>query len=153
MRSNAPGPSTWQRRIRGVLVVGYAAFVVFGLTSDLQPRLFWTVLLPLLPISIVLMGFANWRNICPLAFFGEIGRTLNRGKQRHVPKWLERGFFVVTFSLLLAMLVLRLVATNGDGAWLSGLLVGLAVAALLSNWAFTGKTWCNFICPVGLVEP
>jgi hypothetical protein len=135
-----------------VLVVGYAAFVVFGLTSDLQPRLFWTVLLPLLPISIVLMGFANWRNICPLAFFGEIGRTLNRGKQRHVPKWLERGFFVVTFSILLAMLVLRLVATNGDGAWLSGLLVGLAVAALLSNWAFTGKTWCNFICPVGLVE-
>ena len=51
-----------------------------------------------------------------------------------------------------AMLVLRHVATNGDGRWIAGLLIGLAFAAFVTNTAFTGKTWCNFICPVGLVE-
>lgn len=135
-----------------MLVVGYVAAVVLGLMTDLLPRVFWTMLLPLLPMSIVLMGFPNWRWICPLAFLGELGRKLNRGAQRRVPKWLERWFFLVTFGFLLAMLVLRLVATNGDGVWLSGLLIGLALAAVATNLIFTGKTWCNFLCPVGLVE-
>jgi hypothetical protein len=132
--------------------VGYAAAIVLGLTTDALPRLFWTMLLPLLPMSIVLMGFPSWRRICPLAFIGELGRKLNRGTQRRVPKWLERWFFLVTFGLMLAMLVLRHLATNGDGAWLSGLLIGLALAAVTTNLIFTGKSWCNFICPVGLVE-
>ena len=133
-------------------MAGYVGFVVLGLVSGLQPRLFWTVLLPLLPVGVVLMGFHTWRRVCPLAAFGELGRRLHRGRQRRVPGWLERGFFPVTFGLLLAFLVLRLVATNGDGLWLSGLLVGLAVAAVATNAVFTGKTWCNFFCPVGFVE-
>jgi hypothetical protein len=152
LTAKAVGPTPWQRRIRGVLVVGYVAAIVLGLATDALPRLFWTMLLPLLPMSIVLMGFPNWRRICPLAFLGELGRKLNRGTQRRAPKWLERWFFLVIFGLLLAMLVLRLVATNGDGVWLSGLLIGLALAAVATNLIFTGKTWCNFICPVGLVE-
>lgn len=142
----------WQPWTRLVLVSGYLGFVAAGFLFDWQPRVFWTMLLPLLPLSIVLMGFPAWRRICPLAYFGEIGRWLHRGSQRRAPAWLERWFFVVTFGLLLAMLVLRLVATNGDGRWLGGLLIALAVAAALTNYVFTGKTWCNFICPVGLVE-
>lgn len=152
MKAKAVGPTSWQRRVQGALVLVYVAVVILGLTTDLQPRIFWTILLPLLPISIVLMGFPRWRRICPLAFFGELGRKLNRGSQRRVPKWMERWFFLVTFGFLLAMLVLRLMATNGDGVWLSGLLIGLALAAAATNLIYTGKTWCNFICPVGLVE-
>lgn len=140
------------RHVQTVLVLGYLGLVALGFTWPGMPRVFWTMLLPLLPIAIVLMGFANWRRICPLAAFGEVGRFLNRGEQRRVPAWLERWFFPVTFALLLAMLVLRLVATNGDGRWLAWLLVGLAAAAALTNLVFTGKSWCNFVCPVGFVE-
>ena len=110
------------------------------------------MLLPLLILFIVLAGFHPWRAICPLAAFGEIGRTLPRRSQRRVPEWLERGHLVVPFVFLGAMLVLRHVATNGDGRWISGLLIGLAIAAFATNTFFTGKTWCNFICPVGVVE-
>ena len=117
-----------------------------------QPRVFWTVLLPLLILFIVFIGFYRWRAICPLAAFGELGRNLPRRTQRRVPQWLERGHFVVPFVVLAAMLVLRLVATNGDGRWISGLLIGLAVAAFATNVIFTGKTWCNFVCPVAFVE-
>jgi hypothetical protein len=145
-------PTRWERWTRLALVAAYIALIVAGFRFDWQPRVFWTMALPLLPLSIVLMGFSVWRRICPLAFFGEIGRRLNRGSQRRVPPWLERSFFLVTFGFLLAMLVLRLVATNGDGRSLGGLLIVLAGAAALTNTVFTGKTWCNFICPVGLVE-
>ncbi len=140
------------RRLRDLLVAGYLGLIVLGLVSDVQPLVFWTMLLPILPVAIVLMGFYAWRLVCPLAFFGELGRWLNRGRQRRVPAWLERGFFPFTFGILLVMLVMRLVATNGDGVWLAGLLVGLAAAAAVTNAIFTGKTWCNFVCPVGFVE-
>src|SRR3990172_10771125 len=146
------GQSAALLRTRNVLVAGYLGLVGLGLVSDTQPRIFWSMLLPLLPVGIVLMGFHVWRNICPLAFFGQIGLRLNRGRQRRVPPWLESWFFPATFGILLALLVLRLVATNGDRLWLSGLLVVLALAALVTNAIFTGKTWCNFVCPVGFVE-
>jgi hypothetical protein len=135
-----------------VLVAGYLGFVGLGLVSDVQPRLFWTVLLPLVPAGVVLVGFHVWRRVCPLAWFGDLGRLVNRGRQRRVPPWLETWFFPVTFGVLAALLVLRLVATNGDPLWLSGLLAALALAAFTTNATFTGKTWCHFVCPVGFVE-
>lgn len=141
-----------RRQFRRLGIVVYLAVVAFGLVSDLQPRVFWTMALPLLPMAIVLMGFANWRRICPLAAFGEVGTWLNRGEQRRVPAVLERWFMPFTLGLLLAMLALRLLATNGDSLWLSGLLVVLALAAVAVNAVFTGKSWCNFFCPVGVVE-
>jgi hypothetical protein len=152
MVSRTTGLTPGLRRLRDLLVAGYLGLVGFGLVSDVQPRVFWTVLLPIVPVAIVLTGFYVWRLICPLAFFGALGRRLNRGRQRRVPAWLERGFFPFTFGILLVLLVLRLVATNGDGLWLAGLLVGLAAAAAVTNAIFTGKTWCNFVCPVGFVE-
>jgi hypothetical protein len=152
MPASVKGPTPAQRRVRGVLVAGYVGFVALGLVSDVQPRVFWTMLLPLLLLAIVLMGFYTWRNVCPLAFFGELGSRLNGGLQRRVPPWLERWFFPVTFGTLLSFLVLRLLATNGDRWWLTGMLVCLALAAALTNTRFTGKTWCNFVCPVGFVE-
>jgi polyferredoxin len=145
-------PTEAQVWLRRALVVGYLGMVALGLFTEVLPRVFWTMLLPLLPIGVVLMGFANWRRICPLAYFGDLGRTLNRGEQRRVPAWMERYFFLATFAGLLVMLVVRLVATNGDGGLLAILLVALAIAAMATNLVLTGKTWCNFICPVGLVE-
>ena len=126
------------------------AFIAAGFLVPWQPRLFWTVLLPLLILFIVIGGFHPWRSICPLAAFGEIGRKLPRRVQHRAPEWLERFHMVVPFAFLAAMLVLRHLATNGDGRWISGLLIVLALAAFATNVLFTGKTWCNFICPVGV---
>ncbi len=123
-----------------------------GFLTPWQPRVFWTMLLPLLVLFIVLVGFHPWRSLCPLAALGELGQRLGASSQRRVPAWLEDAHLVLPFGVLAAMLLLRLLATNGDGRWLAWLLVGLALAAIATNWIFTGKTWCNFVCPVGVVE-
>jgi polyferredoxin len=36
--------------------------------------------------------------------------------------------------------------------WLAGFLIVVVVAAAIVSFVFAGKTWCNFICPVGVVE-
>ncbi|MCM2269026.1 MAG: 4Fe-4S binding protein, partial [Thermoanaerobaculia bacterium] len=133
------------------MVAGYVGFVVAGFLTPHQPRVFWTMLLPLLVLCIVLVGFHPWRALCPLAAVGELGHRLG-GAERRVPEWLERRHLLLPFVGLAAMLLLRLVATNGDGRWLAALLAALGLAAIAVNWAFTGKSWCNFFCPVGVVE-
>src|SRR3972149_10852342 len=87
------GQSAALLRTRNVLVAGYPGFVGLGLVSDTQPRIFWTMLLPLLPVGVVLMGFHVWRNICPLAFLGQLGRRLNRGRQRRGAAPVRGRFF------------------------------------------------------------
>jgi len=138
--------------VRGVLAVGYFAFAASGLFWSAQPQVFWTVLLPAFPLALVLMGFARWRRICPIAWSGSWGRRLKNPGHRRVPKWVEEWFFLIAFAVLLTMLTLRLLVANGDGRFVAGLLIGLAAAAAVVNRVFTGKAWCQFVCPVGMVE-
>ena len=42
--------------------------------------------------------------------------------------------------------------TNGDGRVLAAFLVLLSAAAVAVGFVFTGKTWCNYVCPVSFVE-
>jgi len=144
----APEPGS---RLRPLLVAGYVAIAALGFVWPWQPRVFWTMALPALVLFIVLGGFHRWRRLCPLAWFGSLGQRAS-GSQRRVPAWMERAYPLLSLGFLASMLVLRLVATNGDGRWLAGLLIGLALAAAATNFVFTGKTWCNFLCPVGVVE-
>ena len=58
----------------------------------------------------------------------------------------------IQFTLLLVGLALRLTATNGTAIALAGFLIAVCVTAIAVGFLFTGKTWCNFLCPVGFVE-
>jgi len=144
----APAPAL----VRSILVVGYLGFVLAGIATPWAPRVFWTMLLPLLVLAIVIAGFHRWRAVCPLATLGSVGHRIASDAERRVPDWLERWHLLLPFALLVTMLLVRLVATNGDGRWLAGLLLLLALTAIGVNARFTGKTWCNFVCPVGFVE-
>jgi hypothetical protein len=110
--------------------------------------------LPLLILSIVLMGFNTWRRICPLAFWGTFGVRFRpkKTKVRRVPEWMERWFFIISLAFLVTMLVVRLVLINGDGIFLGITLIGIGVLAAFTNFYYSGRTWCNLFCPVGTVE-
>jgi hypothetical protein len=145
------------KSIQVILVIGYLALCVLGCAgAQWLPLVFWTMVMPVIPLGIVLGGFHTWRRVCPLAALAALGPRFF-GKRSAKEKVLSRRLFGRSmFSLPLALLgfflVLRLTATNGDGPLL-GLLLGLlAVLGALTNLICGGKTWCNQLCPVGVVE-
>lgn len=119
---------------------------------DLTSRVFWTVLVASLPLFWVLGGYYTWRRVCPLAAISRLPAKLGRPGTRKANDWLARNSLFVQLGLLLLFLTLRLLGANGTPWVLAAVLVVLSVAALGSGFVFRGKTWCNYICPVGFVE-
>jgi hypothetical protein len=105
-----------------------------------------------LPLFIVLVGYHRWRRICPLAFFAQIPVKLRRPGARRASAWLEANYYLVAFAIFFFSLWMRLIATNGDGRTISVFFVILTLAAFITGAVLTGKSWCNFICPVSFIE-
>ena len=143
----------WVAIARGVAAAGFPGFVAFSiLMPGIAGRVFWTVAIAALPLFFVLAGYHRWRRICPLAFIAQIPAGRGRPGRRRAGKWLQAHAYHVSFGVLLVSLWLRLVATNGDGYTLAAFLVAIAGAAFATDRVYTGKTWCNYICPVSFVE-
>lgn len=137
-------------RVVAALLFVAAVPVVMGLPVGM--RLFWTVTIACLPLLFVLAGFHFWRRICPLALVGQAGRFLGIQRDRKVGPWLAENYLYVQFGVLFVGLAARLVATNGTPWALAAFLGAIAAAAFATSILYTGKTWCNFLCPVGIVE-
>jgi hypothetical protein len=112
----------------------------------------WTLVIASLPLFIVLVGYHRWRRICPLAFVAQLPARLNRPGTRKAGPWLETNYYYVAFAVFFASLWLRLIATNGDGYAISAFIGLLALMALLVGVFYTGKTWCNYLCPISFIE-
>ena len=127
-------------------------------------RLFWGVVVPLSVLMLVVLSHELWRRICPLAFVSQVFRHL--GLQRQVPNkqgkpvvvkidansWLARHHIQLQWSLLIAGLCLRLLVVNASPLGLSALLLITITAALVVGWAYGGKAWCQYFCPMGPVQ-
>lgn len=125
-------------------------------------RVIWTLVIALLPLFILSLGFYNWRRICPLAFYGRLSEwiqwpdrrtTTNAAlRRKRLPKWVATWYPVITTGFLTLMLALRILLINSDASALAWTFTLLVVMAAATSFAFTGKTWCNFLCPVGAIE-
>ena len=152
--SSSPVPDAgWVEVLRRAALVVFPALVVFSVVVPwLAGRVFWTIAIALLPLFFVIAGYHRWRRICPLAHVAQLSTRLGRGGHRRAGPWLQAHFYEVSFGVLVVSLWLRLVATNGDGYALAFFLVALAGLAFAIDATFTGKTWCNYICPISFVE-
>lgn len=143
---------SWLVAARLVLFVALCATIPTILGVEHGNRLLWTVAIAALPFFWMTFGYHLWRRICPLAVMGQIGRIFGRPGTRKMGDWMGRNYLLVQLGLLVFALALRLVATNGSDIWLAAFLAVVVVAAIVTSFVYGGKTWCNFICPVGLVE-
>ena len=149
----AVGEVAWVEAVRWcALAVFLALFLIVFLAPRLAGRVVWTVAIALLPLFIVLGGYHRWRRVCPLAWVAQLPARLGRPGERRASPWLQANYYYVVFAVFIVSLWLRLVATNGDGPALGGFLVLISLAALVTGATFTGKTWCNYLCPVSFVE-
>lgn len=132
-------------------------------------RIFWTMLVPLLPIAFMVFGHETWRRICPLSFVSQIPGYLGLRRWLHrvdrvtgkrvaiIPvisrnSWLAKNATWVQFGLLVLGLCMRLWFANSDRMGLAFLLLGIIACALLVGVLWGGKTWCHYFCPVGIVQ-
>jgi hypothetical protein len=139
--------------------MGWVALVVFialplltYVFEDYAGRVVWTIIIASLPLFIVLVGYHRWRRMCPLAFISQLPARLQRPGTRKAGPWLESHYYYLAFALFFVSLWLRLIATNGDGHAISVFFVLLSLTALLVGVLYTGKTWCNYLCPLSFIE-
>ncbi|MFK5938007.1 MAG: cyclic nucleotide-binding domain-containing protein [Sulfurimonas sp.] len=142
----------WKNSAEVVLFITLIFSVPFLFFFDDKTALIWTIIVPPLPLIIILIGFSNWRNICPLATVSKISQKLNLNNKRKVPKWFEKNFYSVQYFALYAALVFRMTTLNFNDFYLILFFIFIFVSAFVTNLIFTGKSWCNFFCPVGVVE-
>ena len=132
-------------------------------------RIFWTMLLPFLPMFLMVLGHEAWRRVCPLSFFSQIPRMLGtQSRLRRFSRttgmvevklrlvepdsWLKEHFWYVQFGLLATGLCLRLIGINSSGPALATFFLFVIVSAIAVGYRYGGKTWCNYICPVSVVQ-
>jgi hypothetical protein len=152
-RRPATDDEWWVEPIRWAALALFIAVPIFAyFFQDYAGGVVWTILVASLPIFIVLVGYHRWRRICPLAFFAQLPARLKRPGTRKAGPWLEANYYYVVFGVFFVSLWLRLIATNGDGHAITAFFVVLSLTALLFGMLYTGKTWCNYICPVSFVE-
>ena len=135
-------------------------------TIHRQPgnRMFWGVVVPSGLMLIVLLSHELWRRICPLAFASQLFRALGRQRTRlgkggkpevvkvNADSWLGRHHIQLQWSLLISGLCLRLLLVNSSPIGLAVLLLLTLCAAVLVGWAYGGKAWCQYVCPMGPVQ-
>lgn len=150
----APADPEWLvEPVRWLALAVFLAVPVLGLFAQpLAGRIVWTMAVASLPLFIVLLGYHRWRRICPLAFFAKLPTMLKRPGTRRASARFEANYYYVAAGMFLLGLWLRLVATNGDGRMIALFFSALALTALTSGAIFSGKTWCNYICPVSFIE-
>ncbi len=130
--------------LQGVALLGLAGtFVAFALLPDPSLTLFWTGIVPLLPI-LFLIHPGLWRNVCPLATLGMGPGTAPQGPVDSLG-W-------KALALLLLLIPLRPLGME-ESALASAGLLGAAVGGALLGRRFSRKAgFCNGWCPVLAVE-
>ncbi len=143
---------TWVIAARVVMVIALAATIPTVLGIPHGNRLLWTVAIAALPFFWMTFGYHVWRRICPLAVMGQMGRLLGKPGTRKMGAWMGKYYLLVQLGIMIACLSLRLVGTNGSALWLACFLGAVVLIAIVTSFVYSGKTWCNFLCPVGMVE-
>jgi len=134
----------WLEALRWCALAVFVALPVVGfLAPPLAGRVVWTIVLPVVPLTIVLAGYHRWRQICPLAWFAQLAASLGRPGERRASAWLQANYYYVAFAVFFFSIWLRLVATNGHGPALAGFLLLLSLAAFAYGAALLRK-WQDF---------
>lgn len=132
-------------------------------------RVFWTMVLPCVPLALMLFGHETWRRVCPLSHFSQIPRmlglqrrikTLNRNSGRVerllalMPgqSWLGHNHLYFQLGFLTVGVIGRILFYNSDRLALAAAFAVICSSALLVGVLYGGKTWCNYFCPVAVIQ-
>ena len=141
-----------QNALRYALVGLFIALIVALFVQKDATAWVWTFFIPFLPLALLIFGFSWWRNVCPLATFSQLASAIPIHTKRKVPQWFEHHFWLLQYTLLFIALSARLLSLNSATQLLAYFFLFTIVSAIVINLLFSGKSWCNFFCPVAPIE-
>lgn len=133
-------------------LIVFVGVVPLSYIYDDVPFLLWTLIIPIVPIFMVLLGYNAWREICPLSFFTKLGQKIPFKNRPKIGNWFEAHYFRFQFWFLLTAFVIRILFINSHGDLLNLFFITVIIVSFLIGLIFRGKSWCNFLCPFALVE-
>jgi hypothetical protein len=139
----------WLQRVALVLFIG---LIVLLYTASSSNRVAWMLAIPFIPLIIMLFGYNRWREICPLAWFSKSTQQMIFFPKRLLPQWFEENYYGFQFSILIFAFSCRIYFLNSSTIGLALFFMIVILVAILSGAFLSGKTWCNYLCPVGMVE-
>lgn len=138
----------WHITRVGSVLVALALVVTLFVQPSLGLKLFWGILVPVLPVMF-LVAPGLWRNICPLAAANQTPRLFKFTRALTLPTWMQEYSYVIGFSLFFLLATSRKWLFNQSGLATALLIMGLLAAAFLGGIFFKGKSgWCSSICPL-----
>jgi len=114
--------------------------------------LVWTVVVPIIPVFILIVGYNRWRGLCPLSWFASLSQEIHIVEKKKLGPWFENNYYLLQFTLLTLAFCARFFLLNESGLFLALFFITVFGIAFFVNLFFSGKTWCNYFCPVGVVE-
>jgi len=129
----------------------YAAFVGFDdRGNNFGTLLFWSVFWPtFIMISLVTIG-KMWCAICPL---GALSAAAQRfGLNRRFPAKLAGGIVALVVWIGIVWMVREIFDVSSKGALTGWFFVGFIVAAVVVGFVFRDRSWCQHVCPIGIIS-
>jgi len=131
---------------------GLTAAIVIVYLLVVEPRsglfVLWNIAIPLVP-AVFLVAPGLWRNVCPLAALNQFPRLagFNRGLEH--TRVIREYSYIIGIVALFALVSMRKVLFDHDGAATAALIFGALALAFLGGIVFKGKSgWCSSICPL-----
>ncbi|MGK7925093.1 MAG: hypothetical protein AB4290_07570, partial [Spirulina sp.] len=135
----------------------------------LGAKIFWGMVVPTAILILLFLGHETWRRICPLSFMSQLPRALGKQRQRQKinPKtqkvryelakvrqdsWLARNHLYLQFGLLCLGLCIRILFVNSHRILLGIFLLFTILSAIAVGYFYSGKSWCQYFCPMAPVE-
>ncbi len=141
--------TVWQTGQAVALVALSGAIVGLVTWPEMTLRLFWNVIVPLVPASLLVTPDL-WRNLCPLATAHmALNRTGTTKLATGALPWTGAGAVALLFLLVPA----RHFVFNTNGLALAAVILAVLAAALaLGAFVDAKGGFCNAVCPVLPVE-
>jgi hypothetical protein len=149
----------FQPLIQIIFVLGLIVIIIRGLASEPDLRfqggdpfattMIWDVWHPLLVFSLIFFG-RMWCFACPLGALGDWGQRIFSLEKKYPEKYRNLWFAIILFLLLFAG-ERHLFMFTRNPASTAYLLLAFTGLALLMGLIYEGRSFCRYICPIGLV--
>ncbi|MGI8632082.1 MAG: FAD-dependent oxidoreductase [Solirubrobacterales bacterium] len=148
-----PRPTSAWPFVRAFTVGLVVALAVSMFTApELGSRVFWEVVVPLLPVTFLALP-GLWRNICPMAATNQLPRKLSITRARPLPPWLSRHGYGIGLLLYFAVVSTRKIWLEDSSTGMAIMFIAALGVPFMTGLMFAGKSgYCGSICPLRPVQ-